>query len=248
MIVKLRYKINLPNSLRTQNIGSTLHGVLMELLPSELVEHLHKLSYNPFRQRLIFEKELVIWEIVGLHKMVSEELLKLENLREITIKRAQKTVSLSLLSKDAIAVDDLVKKEMGREIDSRIISLKFTSPTSFKANGHYDIFPDIRKIFRSLMMNFDFFSETTKIYDYEVLSYIEENVHIVSYKLMTKNFHLEKIKVKGFQGDMTLKVTGAEQFVKLVLLMIKYATFAGIGMKTSLGMGGVSINERHYLR
>ena len=67
MIVKLRYKINLPNCFVPKTSGA-LYGVLMELLPSELVEHLHNLSYNPFRQRLIFEKELVIWEIVGLHK------------------------------------------------------------------------------------------------------------------------------------------------------------------------------------
>ncbi|GFH41492.1 CRISPR-associated endoribonuclease Cas6 [Lactococcus hodotermopsidis] len=220
----------------------------MELLPSELVERLHTLTYNPLRQRLLFEKEEVIWEIVGLHKIISEALIKLDNLTEITIKQAKTTVSLALFTKEVIKLDDFVSQEMTHENGSRIISLDFTSPTSFKSNGYYDIFPDIRKIFRSLMMNFDFFSETIKVYDYEVLDYIEEKVHIISYKLMTKNFHLEKIKVKGFQGQITLKITGANQFVKLVLLMIKYATFAGVGTKTSLGMGGVSINEGHRLR
>ena len=92
----------------------------------------------------------------------------------------------------------ICEKKWDAKIDSRIISLKFTSPTSFKANGHYDIFPDIRKIFRSLMMNFDFSKQQLKFMITRFCRTLKKN-HVVSYKLMTKNFHLEKIKVKVFK-------------------------------------------------
>lgn len=247
MMIKLNFKLNLPSALHTHNIGSSLHGVLMELLPTELVEQLHTLSYNPLRQRLRFEKDMVIWEIVGLHQLVVAPLSELATLKEIKLKGANQTLSLDLLTKEVIDLTQFVNDVMTRDAHQRVFTLQFTSPTTFKSQGHYDIFPDIRKLFRSLMMTFDFFSETHKVYDYEVLDYIEKNVHMTDYKLMTKKFYLEKIQIKGFQGQLTLKISGADQFAKLVYLMLLYATFSGIGAKTSLGMGGVLCYEGYRL-
>ena len=45
-------------------------------------------------------------------------------------------------------------------------------------------------------------------------------------------------------GRITLKITGPQQFVNLMHLLIRIGEYAGIGIKTAMGMGAVEIIER----
>jgi CRISPR-associated endoribonuclease Cas6 len=245
MIAKILCRLDLPKNLKTQNISSVLHGVLMELLDTNLVEQLHTLRYNPLRQRIYFEKEDVIWEVVSLYGILTDELINIfKNIDEINIKHHNQIVQLKSKEIKEIDPEKFVRDIMNSDEElSHFVKLDVVSPMSFKSDGNYDIFPDVRKILRSVMMNFDYFSEKTKIYDYDTLEYLIQQVRVVDYNLHSTRFYLEKVKIPSFKGNITLKIQGNSQILKLVYLILNYAEISGIGIKTSLGMGCVRIRR-----
>jgi len=239
MIVKIVLQLDLPADLRTHNIGSLLHGVIMERLHPETASMLHQYRYNPLKQRLYFEGEHTFWEVVSLEGRLSEELLIVfEGLEQIMLRHRQKGVSILGVVMERIELGDFVKVAM--EVEARrYVKLRVLTPMSFKVDGNYGIFPDVRMMIRSVMLTFDYFSEDMKLYDYETLDFLAENVRIVDYNLRSTRFELERVKIPAFRGSMTLRVDGNAQIQSLVNLIFAYGELSGIGIKTSMGMGGV---------
>ena len=234
----LKIRCKLDKNLKTHNVGSLLHGVIMEQLTGQLASELHQYRYNPLKQRLYLDEN--IWEIVSLEEKLSHELLKVfKTLNEITIKH--QNITISLLEKDITKIElkDLVASSMANPEPKRIVKINILSPMSFKSDGQYDIFPEVRKILRSIMLTFDYFSEQTKIYDYDTLEYLSENIRIIDYSLSSTKFELEKVKIPAFRGKFVLSAKGSLQILQLVDLIFTFGELSGIGIKTSMGMGGI---------
>ncbi|MCL2610753.1 MAG: CRISPR system precrRNA processing endoribonuclease RAMP protein Cas6 [Defluviitaleaceae bacterium] len=239
----LNYTFKLDTTDVNQNMSSNFHGFLMSVLNKETASILHNYRYNPLRQRIFKENNEWFWNVVSLEKVLSEELeILLDALNFINLTHSNKTIKILEKSKQVINLSDFVKQAMNLEEEiKRYIHLEFISPTSFKSEKEHEIFPNIRKIIRSIMLNFDYFSEHTKIYDYEVLEYITENIKIVDYSLYSTKFGLEAIKIPAFKGKVTMKISLNPQMLKLVNLMFKFSELSGVGVKTSLGMGAIRL-------
>lgn len=68
MISQYNLTLQIEANLKTNNISTVLHGVLMDFLPNQLIEMLHQQSaYSPLKQRIIFSHDKSIWEIVSFH-------------------------------------------------------------------------------------------------------------------------------------------------------------------------------------
>ncbi|RQN32521.1 CRISPR-associated endoribonuclease Cas6, partial [Paraburkholderia tropica] len=115
------------------------------------------------------------------------------------------------------------------------------TPMSFKYQSSYIIFPDVKRFFRSMMIQFDAFFEEYKMYDKETLNFLENNVNIVDYKLKSTRFNLEKVKIPSFTGEIVFKIKGPLPFLQLTHFLLKFGEFSGSGIKTSLGMGKYNI-------
>jgi len=242
MIVKIVCKINLASNIRTHNIGSLLHGVIMEKLSSSTVDKLHEYRYSPLKQRLYFNGSTTIWEIVSLEEEVSMQLLNIfQDLNEFTIKHHNVNVEIFEKELTEIQLENFVSQIMQNTEPKKIIKINILSPTSFKSNGQYDIFPDIRKILRSIMLTFDYFSSTVKIYDYDTLDYLCTNVRIIDYSLSLTKFELEKTKIPSFRGNLVLKIGGNLQILQLINLIFAFGELSGVGIKTSMGMGSIKL-------
>lgn len=241
-MLKLDIKLDMPSKIRHHNIGSVLHGVIMELLPQETVQRLHDYRYNPLKQRLYFDTHGVTWQIISLEKELTQELTKIFNCcSEVHLRRHDTTLKLLEKNFEEININFFVEQFMQSTQLSKFININFISPTSFKSDGKYDIFPEIRKILRSAMLTFDYFSDTTKVYDYDALEYMCKCISIVDYSLKSAKFGLEGVKIPGFKGGITLKVAGNLQILQLAHLLINFGQLSGIGIKTSMGMGGVRL-------
>lgn len=243
MIVKLNVQLDLPNHLRTNNIGSVLHGVLIELLPEETAEQLHQLSsYNPLKQRILFTKEEADWEIVSLLPDLGEQVIQIFGQRkEIFLKRHNVSVNVKKVAIERFEVGQMIKDVFSKDDLTHFINIRVCSPMSFKSEGQYDIFPDIKKFFRSIMLTFDSFFSEYQMYDRDTLEYLADQVKIVSYQLRSTKFHLEGISIPSFSGLITFRVRGPQTFVQLVHFLIAFGEFSGVGIKTSLGMGKYKI-------
>ena len=124
---------------------------------------------------------------------------------------------------------------------SRKIKVRFLTPTSFKQNGEYVLFPSIRLIFQSLMMKFDVSNDVMETYSEEVLGHYEEHAKIFEYRLRSTLFSLEKIRIPAFQGEVSIFIKGPQQMVNLAHMLLHFGEYSGVGIKTGMGMGGIKI-------
>ena len=69
-----------------------------------------------------------------------------------------------------------------------------------------------------------------------------EKVYIDEYYLRTRYFFLENIRVRGFVGNLKIKIKGKDEMLyQLLNFLLKVSEYTGLGVKTALGMGGIKI-------
>lgn len=244
MIYKLTAQLELPQELQTNNLGSAFHGILMELLPTEIAEQLHGASaYSPLRQRLIIERgSKPQWEIVSLSSELGKILMAcLMDRTSILLKHHRIEVPITNISVEKIDEATLIKECFSKQDSPRYVKLAIQTPIAFKSKGAYEIFPDLQKFFRSIMLTFDSFFADYELYDAETLNYILENVKIMDYRLRSTRFHLEGVRIPSFTGELKLRISGPQPMQQLIHLIIQFGELSGVGIKTSLGMGKYNI-------
>ena len=79
-----------------------------------------------------------------------------------------------------------------------------------------------------------------------VLNNIHESVVITDYDLRSVLYQIKNDSaIKGFQGEMKFQFVDSRSNASAILmLLIRYACYCGIGAKTALGMGGILLNEQ----
>ena len=232
MINKITVELDLPDNIRFQYLGSILHGVLMDYLPNDIADQLHhEFAYSPLKQRIYYKSKKVFKEIVKLFSSKNSLLLKYY----------QTNIDIQSFQIEKINVQNIMNQLLQTEDLNRYVRLNIQTPMSFKYQSSYMIFPDVKRFFRSIMIQFDAFFEEYKMYDKETLDFLMKNVNIVDYKLKSTRFNLEKVKIPSFTGEMVFKIKGPLPFLQLTHFLLKFGEFSGSGMKTSLGMGKYSI-------
>ena len=247
MIYKIAVQLNLPNNINLPYMGSILHGVLMDYLSNDIASSLHhNFAYSPLKQRVFYFEDKKIWEIVSMSEELFNELVNLFNKEnKIYLKHYKSTVSIEKYSVEKISIQKLIDTFLHKRDLSRYIKINVSTPMSFKLNNQYMIFPNVKRFFRSIMIQFDAFFESHKLYDKETLEFLEQNVNIVNYKLKSVRFHMEKVKIPSFKGEIVFKINGPLPFLQLVYFLLAFGEFSGTGIKTSLGMGKYNIVDKN---
>lgn len=243
MINKITVELDLPESIRFQYLGSVLHGVLMDYLSDDIADQLHhEFAYSPLKQRIYHKNKKVIWEIVCMSDNLFKEVVKLfSSKNSLILKYYQTNIDIQSFQIEKINVQNMMNQLLQTEDLSRYVRLNIQTPMSFKYQKSYMIFPDVKRFFRSIMIQFDAFFEEYRMYDKETLNFLEKNVNIVDYKLKSTRFNLEKVKIPSFTGEIVFKIKGPLPFLQLTHFLLKFGEFSGSGIKTSLGMGKYSI-------
>ncbi|MBQ0066679.1 MAG: CRISPR system precrRNA processing endoribonuclease RAMP protein Cas6 [Phascolarctobacterium sp.] len=230
-----------------QSMGSIFHGALMELLNSDYVEFLHTMQLRPYSQCLYFnrDKGVWLWRLSTFEQNATENILqKVENLQKLYLK--QKQAEVQFLSCEVKAESDyreLLDKHFAQTRQERYILLNFLSPASFKSNGEYMFYPTPRLILGSLLNKWNTCSEV-KLEESNLLENLTAETYIAGYKLASRKFELEGSMVPGFRGEFTLGLRGNIMANRIIRLLAEFAQFAGVGMKTALGMGGINLEFR----
>lgn len=244
MLTKLEIKIE-KNEEINLNTMSLFQGVLMERIDREYGDFLHISNLKPYTQSLLIERDCIKWIITTLYDEAKEKIIDALNdddFNEIEIK--YKKLKLKILDKKLTQTSEqeLMEKYYFGE-SKRFIKINFTTPTSFKSNGKYQIYPNLKWIYQSIMRKHDEASDETVTFNEEVLEDLLNYSEITSYNLKSTNFQLEGVKIPSFQGRITIKVKGPQMLVNLVNFMIAYAEFSGVGIKTSVGMGSIKFEN-----
>lgn len=245
MLTKMKIKLEKSSEERfSHNISSLFHGFLFEIMDKKNADVLHEEGLKSFSQYLDFRSDEIEWNVMSMNQGTHEALIhSLDSINEIDIRHKNRKFKITDRLIETTTLDELLKEHYFTDGD-RFIHLAFITPTSFKSQGEYQFFPDLRLIYQSLMHKFDHVSEESKIFDEEVLQHLTEHSVITRYQLKSTLFHLERVKIPSFTGKITIKVNGPQSLVNLANLLFRFGEYSGIGIKCSLGMGAIRVEKK----
>lgn len=248
MLATLTITLQKPeNQYLNQNITSLLQGVLMDNISYEYGEILHLSQLKPYSQYISFNGDNITWKISSCNQEFKENVLDYwisTNLNNIYLKH--KDLHLQIINKniEISSYNELIENTFFGNSNNQFI-IEFISPTSFKSNNKYIIYPSLQHIFQSLMNKFDTYSDSNSIISEELLNDIVKHTEIISYNLKSVKFHLEGISIPSFKGNITINIRGNNQLANVVHMLLKYGEYSGVGVKCAIGMGGIKITERN---
>lgn len=224
--------------------SSNLQGIIMENIDTNYAEKLHGNQLNPYSQYITKENGTPVWNI---HTYTEEAykniILPMQKLREITIRKKELHMNIGEKELTTCMEKDLVD-EFYTENCSKYLNVSFLTPTSFKQEGKYVIYPDLKLIYGSLMRKYSAASETMDMLDENTLTELVEHSEIIQYRLQTVPFPVEKVRIYGFTGTIVIRVNGPETLARYIRLLLEFGEYSGVGIKTGIGMGAMEYNGR----
>jgi CRISPR-associated endoribonuclease Cas6 len=82
--------------------------------------------------------------------------------------------------------------------------------------------------------------------DPDTVDYIDQHARITAYHLRSQYFdHAADSgkKIPAFVGSLTIGTKGPQALTGLAHMLLSFGEYAGIGIKTSMGMGGVTCSQ-----
>ncbi len=244
MLAELRMKLETGGTDFGYCQSSNMQGVLMQRLAPAYAEKLHEQGLKPYSQYLL-AKERKEWVVKTFTQEAYQEIIP--PLLDGTFTHfviEKKGWEIGICAKELKTTG---KQELLEEFYSGpcsgILNLEFLTPTAFKSNGRYQIFPDMRYIYQSLMNKYSAASAEMEMYDGETLEQLVVHSSVVRYRLHSTFFPLEGVKIPSFKGEITVKVGGTQTMARYARLLARFGEYAGLGIKTAMGMGGLKLER-----
>lgn len=222
----------------SRSLGPCLQGALMERVHADYAALLHQLPFNPYSQYAYWDGDSLIWKVNTLtneaatqiidpmRQMESVELRAIHTSFEV-VKTLQESVSLKMLL------------NMVNEPGPSKVRVQFLTPAAFKSQGAYVIMPAVRLMVQNLLLHYGQVYDNNKEGFEETVEYVEKHVRILAYNLRSNYFgQAEGNKIPAFTGTMTLGLRGPDMTCGLMRMLLRFGEFSGVGIKTSMGMGG----------
>jgi len=236
-----------PEGIINRHSGSLFHGLLMENINRDYGEYLHEEGLKPYSQYLRFDREnkKYIWKISALNEEAEREILEpLKNLsdKKVILSNRQAQITLEFIGQTpSFSYKELADRFFLEDSLKRRHVIHFYTPTTFKVNGRYVIFPPVTNIFGSLLDRWNQFFSLISLQDENIKEHLAQFTCLVGYKLQSTKYEMEGVKIPGFLGEICLYIGGPDPLARIALMLLNYAHYSGIGAKTSLGMGGVKV-------
>ncbi len=160
----------------------------------------------------------------------------LEFKNEYFLSKYNTSINLFNMSVKNIDEQEIADKFLINETPKRIIRIKILSPTTFKQDGNYVLFPTAGLIMQSLTNKWNNWAEKFILEDMEW-----NQVRISKYNLRSYVYQLKGAKIQAFMGEVELSFWGSESINRLGNLVCNFGNYSGMGIKTSLGMGGIFV-------
>ena len=247
MLRQFEAELYLPDGARAPaSMGSILHGALMERLPGDYAAYLHTENLRPYSQSIRWDRETgrVLWRIGTLDRTAGEIIGGvLHGIGSIHLR--QKGYSIDVQNIQCIAqrsYQDIADEYFRAETAPRGTEIHFLTPTSFKQGGAYIILPESALILQSLLTRWNRFCPDIRIEEDDLVQTLAAHTRLTRYALRSAAFSVEGYSIRGFRGQIALQFTGSDMVRRILGTLLAFAPYAGIGIKTALGMGAAETN------
>lgn len=236
---RLQFKSSDEQRLRSDD-AYRLYAWLLSQLPEEYGDELHIQQEHPISHYLLCEAGKSPQWIISILSDDANQLLQpvLCSAREIALNNITLLVE-QLIVEPPVSPKDLVLA--ARSKDSSRAALVLHAPTTFKQNGSYVMFPQELLVVRSLINRWNCFCPDFPLNDEEAFQMLLNGIRITDYNLHSKRYRLKGTLICGFCGKLTLSARLPLPLQELWSVLLLWAPYSGIGIKTALGMGGTSV-------
>ena len=107
--------------------------------------------------------------------------------------------------------------------------------------GRYAIYPQEFLLLQSLVLHWNTAFPDCQLNDPDALDAILRGLRILNYSLHTVSYPIKNTCIPGFVGSAVVEARLALPLLELWNALLSFAPYGGIGIKTTLGMGGVSV-------
>ncbi len=213
------------------------YSCLLSLLPPDYADALHEQGETPISQCLYREGSDTLWRVSLLDQQANEMFSDiLDRLSVLPLNTG--SVSLALRESECLSAEELIGAARRNET-GRFFALRFLTPTAFKQNGKYAIFPDKDLLLQSLLNKWDAAFPTYPLKDEDVVQMLSAGLRISDYNLRTTRFPLKDTRIPGFTGTVRIDTHLSAPLMDVWKILLAFSGYAGVGIKTTLGMGGV---------
>jgi CRISPR-associated endoribonuclease Cas6 len=124
-------------------------------------------------------------------------------------------------------------------------TLVFNSPTTFNwsVNEHYLPLPDPRLILTSLYSKWNAFSGKLSLEDDDLLDHFLKALRVRYVQTQNASAMISRHSIPCFRGELGLSLSRKtpQPLRQLLMMLCCYAEYSGVGAKTAMGLGDVSI-------
>lgn len=207
-----------------------LYSYLLSRIDKDYGDHLHRQEILAVSQYLDIKNGM--WNISFFDDEAYERFIPIINERKYDLENCGTARAVSVETHYSEPV-------VGLGAANNKIRIAFGSPTAFKSNGQYMNYPTAEHIVRSAVRKWRLCGEN--LMDDETLQYLADNIQITDYRLRSTLFKLKKAAIPAFMGEVTLKSQLDNTYNRVLNSVMEFAQYSGIGIKTTLGMGGTTI-------
>lgn len=244
--ITVKFENNLPIH---QSMGSVFHGIIMQHIDTNYATELHRSQVHPYRQFIFLDERTksYIWRIITFTKTCESQMrLMIQALPEsVYVRQKQVYLKILYISASTTSHDALCELILGPNLDEpaniQELQLIFKTSTSFKSQNAYQPFPDLERIFQSLLKRWNTFSNSYTFTAPDLAKQLCQATTLVDYQVKFKPYRVEKTQIPAFIGHYTVRFKKNHSLAPLAMLLLFYSQFTGVGIKTSLGMGGIHV-------
>lgn len=236
----MQYQIQLESTnVCTAEFAYPLYSALLSYLSPAFATQLHENQRTPIRQYLRPTEYGAMWNITALDAQSYTELERCFSTQQhfilrkfhtqLQVRNIKKTTIPSIEALFALVTES-----------SHIHQLHFQTPTAFHSKKTYVVLPQPLLILQSISRTWEKFICPIEDTENRGLQTLAEAALCTKLDVHTTSYPLKTATVPGVVGSMTIKncATGFHQLWLDALLYL--AQFTGVGIKTALGMGGVT--------
>lgn len=221
-----------------------LYAVLLENASADYAKKIHTSNITPIAQHLSpTDDNRFIWTIGLLGDEAERNMCPvIECINNISLRSPECTLRVVSRTVERVnSIDDLMNEAIHRPC---IVKIEFETTTSFKSHGRYQILPNMQFIVNNLIMHWNGCIDDCPIEDTDGRgsNAIARGMYCTGMNIHDSAYYIKQNKISGFSGTMIIENQLEGFHRQLLNMLLIFARYSGIGIKTSLGMGAVNIS------
>lgn len=236
MIHTYQFQLSAPQPFHT---AYPLYAALLERAPKDYAARLHESAVTPVSQYVCGD----LWQVSLFGEEAIDTLAPvLEDLEEVMLHRDHVRLGLRRTGRKTIgSVEELL--EGPRPVRG---SLQLRTPTAFKSGGVYQLLPTQRLVMQSLILKWNgCFADQWFIEDEGGgLEALAERLCYRSVQLESTEYAMKRTRIPGTLGRLDFELQNNDFLGRLAGALLTFGTCSGLGIKTTLGMGGLQITTK----